>query len=248
MVFKAVRMKNTWNYLFTEQCRHKLISVFVIIKLTFIVPEEAITHAYVKHKIYIPYGNQCYCAHIIKHRLCDSDLNSIRIVSNISSLCKRKLNKLFQTMTIESVTPILKKIRNLNVKQIQLLTGLDFEDIEQLRNMMMSMRDNEYRTMLEAIFVFLVKLRTGNSNKMISAITDLEREQMISDYSVSIINAFEKDILPFHFSIRSNSRQDLIDNHTTDFAKKLYSVHDKLLVICNGTYARHQKSSNNEYQ
>jgi len=31
-------------------------------------------------------------------------------------------------------------------------------------------------------------------------------------------------------------------------AKKLFNVNDNLFLICDGTYARHQKSTNNEYQ
>lgn len=63
---------------------------------------------------------------------------------------------------------------------------------------------------------------------------------MLSDYSKSVINSFETDILPFHFGLSNNSRQELIDNHTTDIAKRLFNAYDKLILICDGTYARHQ--------
>ena len=39
-----------------------------------------------------------------------------------------------------------------------------------------------------------------------------------------------------------------IHKHTTEIAKKLFDVQDNLLLIYDGTYARHQKSTNNEYR
>ena len=44
------------------------------------------------------------------------------------------------------------------------------------------------------------------------------------------------------------NRDNLIQNHTTEIAKKLFDAQDNLLLIYDGTYARHQKSTTNEYQ
>lgn len=81
---------------------------------------------------------------------------------------------------------------------------------------------------------------------MLTSILQVENEQSISEYSASIIQSFEKDVLPLRFGLSSLNRDDLIQNHTTKIAKKLFN--DNLLLIYDGTYARHQKSINNEYQ
>lgn len=94
----------------------------------------------------------------------------------------------------------------------------------------------------------MVEHRTGTSDKLIFAVFNLEREQMISNYTANVINAFEKDILKFDFGISNNFLQVLIDNNITDVAKQFYNGSDKLTLICDGTYAKHQNSSNNEYQ
>ena len=44
------------------------------------------------------------------------------------------------------------------------------------------------------------------------------------------------------------SRHELIDSHTTDVSKMLFNSTDELMLICDGTFARYQKSSNNEYE
>lgn len=83
---------------------------------------------------------------------------------------------------------------------------------------------------------------------MISSVFGLAREQMVSDYCNEVISSFEKDVLPHYFGIHAISREILLAN-TSNTAKKLYQVRDnQLIFICDGTYIRHQKSANNEYQ
>lgn len=87
---------------------------------------------------------------------------------------------------------------------------------------------------------------------MIAAILQLDQEQLVSEYCTSVMKSFEKDMLSSRFGFNLNkidiSKQDLIDFHTINIAKKLFNSNDKLMLICDGTYARHQKNSNNEYQ
>ena len=83
---------------------------------------------------------------------------------------------------------------------------------------------------------------------MIAAILQVERKQLVSDYAASFMNSFKKDVLPSQFELNAISRRELIDSHTTDVSKMLFNSTDELMLICDGTYSRHQKSSNNEYQ
>ena len=83
---------------------------------------------------------------------------------------------------------------------------------------------------------------------MIAAILGLEREQQVSDFCRSVVKSFEKDILPSYFGFATLPRKTLIENQTSLVAKKLYGITDQLALIFDGTYIRHQKSSNNEYQ
>jgi len=113
---------------------------------------------------------------------------------------------------------------------------------------MISMRNRQTRTITQALVVFLFKLRTGNSNAILASILQLENEQLVSEYSSAIVKSFKKDVLPFHFRLTFFNRNDLIQNHTTEIAKNLFANHQNVMLICDGTYARHQKSTNNEFQ
>jgi hypothetical protein len=91
-------------------------------------------------------------------------------------------------------------------------------------------------------------LRTGNSNRLIAAILGLQREQQVSEYCQSVIKSFEKDVLPLHLGFQALSRDHLIANETSKMAKTLLKIQDQLLLIFDGTYVHHEKSTNNEYQ
>ena len=114
--------------------------------------------------------------------------------------------------------------------------------------MLISLRNSHSHSAIQALVVFLFKLCSGNSNKMLSSILQLKNEHNVSDYCDSVMRSFEADVLPHCFGLDSLNRDDLIRDHTTDMAKKLFNTNNKLFLICDGTYARHQKSTNNEYQ
>jgi len=57
------------------------------------------------------------------------------------------------------------------------------------------------------------------------------------------MKSFEMDILPSRFGLQALNRDNIINNHTTTIAKKLFDVQENMFLICDGTYARHQKST-----
>lgn len=129
--------------------------------------------------------------------------------------------------------------------QLKTLTGLSWKNILNLRALFTSMRDTSTRSVIQALIIFLFKLKTGNSNQTIASIFGLPYEQQVSEFFTQIITGFEKDILPYYFGCNTVSRQQLIAN-TCDTAKKLLNIgENQLVLIVDGTYIRHQKSKNN---
>lgn len=187
---------------------------------------------------------------MIKERFFEEDLNRLQVYSNSSEIKISELSEFIECLSIRCDTTILDMIGDFSLPEEKLFifTGLTWENIIELREMMTSMRDTQTRTVTQALVIFLLKLRTGNSNKLCSAMLQFDQEQLVSEYSGAVMKSFEKDVLPTRFGIKALSRVDLISYHTSDMAKKLYDCTDKLMIICDGTYARHQKSKNNEYQ
>ena len=145
-----------------------------------------------------------------------------------SNTFNMETSELMDGLSIKCDTAVLDKIADLNFPEdkLQIFTGLNWETISELRDMMTSMRNSETRTVTRYLIVFLFKLRTGNSNKIISAVLELEREQIVLEYSASIMKSFERDVLPSRFSFDAVSRCDLIADHTTNIAKTLYNACD----------------------
>lgn len=114
--------------------------------------------------------------------------------------------------------------------------------------MMTSMRKSQSRDVTQALVVFRFKLRTGNSNATTVAVLGLDREQQVSEFCAAVMNSFEKDVFPFHFGFAALSRNELIKKETSVVAKRLYNIGNQLALIFDGTYVRHEKISNNEYQ
>lgn len=215
-----------------------------------VIPEETRIQCYIKTQIYIPSGNRCCRAHFLKNRIYEEDLVLLKAYSNTTSLTASELSKIMGTLSVRCDSTLLDKVGEytLSEKQLKVFTGLNWEQLNELKDMLTSLRNSQSRSVIQALVVFLLKLRSGNSNAMIASILQLKNEHEVSDYSNSVMKSFENDVLPFRFGINSVSRDELIQNHTTEIAKLLFDAHDKLFLICDGTYARHQKSTNNEYQ
>lgn len=116
-------------------------------------------------------------------------------------------------------------------ERLRAFTGLSWEKITQQRKMLKSMRNSNVRSVTQALIVFLFKLRTGNSNRLLASILGFEYTQQISKIKKSVMQCFEKDILATYFGFENNSRETLIKDHTSGMARKLHGS-DKLILIC----------------
>lgn len=215
------------------------------------VPFEARLQVFTQRNIFVPAGNQCCKEHLIKKRFYEEDMDNITIVSSYSCIKVSDLSNLLQKLRLNVDKELTDRVGDFSLPENRLITftGLTWENLFVLRDMMTSLRNSDSRNVTQAIVVFLFKLRTGNSNNVISSILGLERPQQVSDFSASVLKSFENDVLPSRFGIKASDRQYLIEKHTAPVAKLLHNVNDsQLALVCDGTYLKHEKSTNNEYQ
>lgn len=216
-----------------------------------VIPLEARLQAFSQLRIYIPKGNRCCTTHLIKKRFYADNLQLLRIHSLSSSIEISEVSFFLENMAINVDSSLLSRIENFSLSEEQLhtFTGLNWENIEKLRGLLISLRNSEARTVTQALVTFLFKLRSGSSNQMIKNILGLKHEQQVSNYFHQIIEAFEKDILPNQFGINARTREDLVGNETAPITRELFEMDRSVLaIILDGTYVRHEKSGNNEYQ
>ena len=55
-------------------------------------------------------------------------------------------------------------------KEIEVFTGLTWDQLNDLKDKMISLRNSSCRSVIQALVLFLFKLCTGNSNKIISSV------------------------------------------------------------------------------
>ncbi|XP_058802355.1 uncharacterized protein LOC131670634 [Phymastichus coffea] len=215
------------------------------------IPFEARQQAFVEKEIFIPQGNRCCHRHLIKKRIYVEELDNLKIEAHSCTTTAEDITKLLKAISITSDRELHDRIGDFSISKdrIRAFTGLSWEQIIELKEMMVSLRSTANRTVTQALVVFLFRLQTGNSNEMICSILGLERHQQVSEFSNFILNSFEKDVLPSRFGLHAVNREDLILNHSSNLLQKLHGISDNnLALVADGTYLKHQKSSNNEYQ
>ena len=208
------------------------------------------TQVFIARRLFIPKSNRICEAHLIHGKLSDEDIMRLELAAKSSLMDKEDLIAHFEVLANEAGATIKDKVGNfsLTYEHIKLFTGLTYDELSSVASSLTSMRNVEGRSIIQALVIFLFKMRTGNSNAMVAGVFGLSRPQQVSEILDSIIKSFEKDVLPFRFGFSARSRSDLIMNETSDFVKALFGESVGLALIYDGTYLRHGKSANNCYQ
>ena len=181
------------------------------------VPLTARRQCFKEMQIFIPNGNRVCTEHLIKKQFFDDDLELIQIYSNTSFLTADEICLFKKKNSDLASETFLDKIKSseLSEKQLSSFTGLSTDQLQELRKLLVFMRSSDSRDVTQALVICLFKLRTGSSNNFISSIFDIENEIRVSHFCQSVINSFEKDILPKYFGVKSIKREDLIRDHTS---------------------------------
>ncbi|KAK0166595.1 hypothetical protein PV327_004088 [Microctonus hyperodae] len=210
-----------------------------------VVPFKARLQVFISSRIFIPKNNRCCPKHLINDRFYIDEIPGLHVVSSTSAIDIDELTLFLNTLSNTCNNTLLDEVddNNLSDERIKSLTGFTVEEINTLKNSLVSMRNSENRSINQALFVFLFKLRTGNSNSITASIFNIKYEQYVSEYCESVLDAFQKDVFPNRIGAQACSREDLIANHTSPYVKKLHGFENLLVLIADGSYLRHQKSN-----
>ncbi|XP_066248319.1 uncharacterized protein [Euwallacea similis] len=215
-----------------------------------LIPEKARCQSYAKRKLFIPIGDRCCRSHIIFDSFFEEDLMKIKVYSNISEITSKELSCMMENLAISCDKSLFDQVSDFSMPetQLRLFTSLTWENLLQLKEMLTSLRNSCNRTTTQAIVTFLFKLKTGNSHELIASILHLPNKGVVSEYLKSVRCAFVQDILAKHFGCQNTTREKIIYETSPIARTVLKADNEDLILICDGTYARHQKSTNNEYQ
>lgn len=213
------------------------------------VPFQTRMQVFQKKRIFVPKRNRCCRKHLIGNYLYEDELNIIRIYCNECEIEVSELEKFLGILSDDVDRRVIDKIGTMKMsdQRVKSLTGHVWLEIVELREMLSTMRDSENRNVLQALVIFLFKMRTGNSDLTIASIMEVT-EKIVNDSIHSVLNCFKNVILPQNFGVQAFSRQFFLEQRAPISDLLHGSFPDRLRLICDGTYLRHEKSSNNAYQ
>ncbi|XP_048750412.2 uncharacterized protein LOC125662290 [Ostrea edulis] len=93
--------------------------------------------------------------------------------------------------------------------------------------------------------IFLLKMRSGMSNQLISTIFGISKSSIRRAVS-TVISALMKNFVPQNIGLQHISRQEVIENHTRPLAQSLFgnAAQNQAIAVLDGTYIFIQKSNN----
>lgn len=129
------------------------------------------------------------------------------------------------------------------------LTGLtkpQFDDF--CSHLLQHIKTTPKRSPRTTVGLFLVKLYSGMSNKLLSTIFGLSKSSVRRAIeTVRLISM--RTFVPLYLGIETVPRSTLIQNHTRQLAKTLFNADDnQLILVLDGTYIYINKSNNFKFQ
>ncbi|XP_076107099.1 uncharacterized protein LOC143075538 [Mytilus galloprovincialis] len=208
---------------------------------------------FVQNNIIIPAGARCCPGHI-------SDENfSEQAIECLSDLRKTT------DFNRSDILDLLQKIRNLLLKnedkrlnfdkdstlsdaEYISLTGIDKTSFSDLASHLVSIRDTKVRSSRTCLGIFLTKMRSGMSNKLMATIFNVGKDS-IRRAVTTVRKNLMQTFVPKHLGFNHISRENLIENHTRPLAQTLFgNEFNPAILVIDGTYIYIQKSGQFQFQ
>ncbi|VDI44871.1 Hypothetical predicted protein [Mytilus galloprovincialis] len=143
------------------------------------------------------------------------------------------------------------KSSSLNDTDFRNLTGLTITDFEDLCSHIpnSAIRDTRVRSMRTCIGIFLTKLRSGMSNKILATLFNISKDSIRKAIS-SARDAVKQHFTPKYLGFDHVSRESVIQNHTRPLAQTLFGdiTNTTAILVIDGTYIYIQKSGQFKFQ
>ena len=219
-----------------------------------VVPAQVRLSTYVDYNILIPEGCRCCPGHLKEGNFSPETVKDLRKTENI-------------TLTEASVTEIIEKLREkakrnsetrldfdnvgaLSDADYVTLTGLGKDSFNDLSDHVSQLiRNTPARTSRTSLGIYLMKMNTGMSNRLLSTILKVSKSSIRRAIS-SVRKALMKQFVPDNLGFQHITRQQVIDEHTRPLAQSIFgdASNSQAILVLDGTYIYIQKSNNFLFQ
>ncbi|XP_062579084.1 uncharacterized protein LOC134241007 [Saccostrea cucullata] len=218
-----------------------------------VVPVSARLSAFIHKEVIIPSGSRCCPSHIANDDFIAGALDNLQTIetsflnrSTIVDLITRIRNYAIQNCTSKfTFNPSY-----LNNLDYITLTGIPKDQFADLHQEIKSeIRNTPSRTSTMSLGIFLLKMRSGMSNQLMSTIFGISKSSIRRAIS-TVRTALMKKFVPQNVGLQHISRQEVIANHTRPLAQSLFRnvTQSQAIAVLDGTYIFIQKSNNFQFQ
>ena len=201
--------------------------------------------AFIQKEVIIPKGSRCCPSHL------ENDMFKPGVLDNIPTIDSSYVNK-------TTILELIKKIReyalqnsastlnfdspNLLSKDCVILTEITKENFEQLHDEIVSeIKNTPCRSSRTSLGIFLLKLRSGMSNQLLSTIFGISKPSLRRAIK-SVRLALVKNFVPRNLGLQHITREAVINSHTRPLAQLLFGNLNQVTAVLDGTYIFIQKS------
>lgn len=217
-----------------------------------VVTSEARFAAFADNNVIIKSGTRCCPGHIdnglIKKDALDSTNTTASAFVNRSTVLEL-LNKLRDACKKCSKRFEISSLKN---EEYSDFTGISKEAFDDLYTYVEKhIRNTPTRDVKTSLCIFLFKVKAGLSNKLLSIIFGISKSS-VRRAITSVRVTLKEHFVPLNIGVNHISRQTLINNHTRQLAKSIFTDgsgdSSKLILVLDGTYIYIQKSQNHYFQ
>lgn len=225
-----------------EECKSKMV----------MLSTEMRVKIFIKTGILVPNTCRCCSSHIVNGDFPSDSLSSLAYSSKDTELDSSEISEILLTLRAAASKKSCLDFDSsdgLTDQDYYRLTGLyknQFSDL--LRSVNPSLYSTLNRSARTALAILLVKLRTGMSLSILASLFNMTK-RICGKCIHSARQALMTHFVPSHLGLQHITREQVIQNHTTVFARKMFaSGEDVAIAVADGTYIYVEKSSNYTFQ
>jgi hypothetical protein len=214
-----------------------------------VLSAEARFNAFLDNNVLVASGTRCCPVHLQDGILKPDCLKNVKI-SDESLMNRSSIIDLLQqlrSVCLQKRSTI--DFDNITDPDCAALTGLSREQFEDLfHHLADKIKSTPSRSPKTSVGLFLLKLKTGLSNKLLSTIFRIGKSS-ICRAIITVRQAMLRGFVPLYLGLESVTRDKLITEHTRPLTQSLFqAAAEDLILVIDGTYIYIQKSNNFQFQ
>lgn len=209
---------------------------------------------FLQQGVLIPPGSRCCTRHLPNGRFTEEALEKISSFSETSTLNRTSIVDMLMYLREIALLNGGKRIdfddpNALSDQEYVNLTGINkvsFDDL--LSAVDGKVKNTSTRSVRTSLGIFLLKMRCGLSNEMLSTLLNVSKSSIRRAISV-VRRTLMETFVPNNVGFQHISREDVINKHTRPLAESLFGgTGTQAILVLDGTYIYIQKSMNFAFQ